>query len=99
MKARILGLAGGICWLIVVLTHVAERLHVMPGMGWGLPNSPGALSRSRQRRHRDAAGAAGAYRESYHEPRSYLRAADAAPARNHGFTIMGVVGRPYWHKN
>lgn len=41
MKARILGLGGGVCWLIVVLTHVAERLQLMPGMGWGLPNSPG----------------------------------------------------------
>jgi len=26
---------------MVVLTHVAERLGVLPGMGWGLPNSPG----------------------------------------------------------
>jgi hypothetical protein len=25
----------------MVLTHVAERLHLLPGMGWGLPNSPG----------------------------------------------------------
>jgi len=41
MNARILGLGGGICWLVVVLTHIAERLHVLPGMGWGLPNSPG----------------------------------------------------------
>jgi len=41
MKARILGLAGGICWLVAVLTHVAERLHFLPGMGWGRPNSPG----------------------------------------------------------
>jgi len=23
----------------VVLTHIAENLHVFPGMGWGLPNS------------------------------------------------------------
>ncbi len=41
MKARILGLGGGVCWLIVVLTHVAERLQLMPGMGWGLSNSAG----------------------------------------------------------
>ena len=41
MKARILGLAGGICWSIVVLTHVAERFRLVPGMGWGRPNSPG----------------------------------------------------------
>ena len=27
--------------IIVLLTHVAERLHVFPGMGWGLPNSVG----------------------------------------------------------
>jgi hypothetical protein len=26
---------------MVVLTHVAERLGVLPGMGLGLPNSPG----------------------------------------------------------
>jgi hypothetical protein len=25
----------------MVLTHVAERLHLSPGMGWGLPDSPG----------------------------------------------------------
>ena len=41
MAARILGLGGGVCWLIVALTHVAERWQLMPGMGWGLPNSPG----------------------------------------------------------
>jgi len=27
--------------LVVVLTHVAERWHFFPEMGWGLPNSPG----------------------------------------------------------
>lgn len=27
--------------LIVVLTHVAEHWRIFPGMGWGLPNSPG----------------------------------------------------------
>ena len=26
---------------MVVLTHVAEKFHIFPGMGWGLPNSPG----------------------------------------------------------
>jgi hypothetical protein len=26
---------------VVVLTHVAEALHIFPWMGWGLPNSPG----------------------------------------------------------
>jgi hypothetical protein len=29
------------CLLVVVLTHVAERFAVLPGMGWGLPDSPG----------------------------------------------------------
>ena len=27
--------------MIVVLTHVAERFRLFPGMGWGLPDSPG----------------------------------------------------------
>ena len=40
-SVRSLGLAGSVCLLIVVLTHVAEAWHVLPGMGWGLPNSPG----------------------------------------------------------
>ena len=26
---------------VVALDHVAEKLHVFPGMGWGLPDSPG----------------------------------------------------------
>ena len=34
----LLGLA---CLAVVVLSHVAEKLHVFPGMGWGLPDSPG----------------------------------------------------------
>lgn len=38
---RVLLLAGCGCLAIVVLTHVAERLDVLPGMGWGLPDSPG----------------------------------------------------------
>jgi hypothetical protein len=38
---RLLVLAGCGCLVVVVLAHVAERLHVLPGMGWGLPNSPG----------------------------------------------------------
>ena len=41
MRARLLFLAGCCCLLVVVLTHIAERLHVLPGMGWGLPDSPG----------------------------------------------------------
>ena len=39
--ARVLGLAGCACLLIVVLTHVAERFHVLSAMGWGWPDSPG----------------------------------------------------------
>ena len=39
--ARLLLLAGCGCLLVVVLTHVAERWDLLPGMGWGLPNSPG----------------------------------------------------------
>ena len=38
---RFLQLAGCVCLLVVVLTHVAEALHLLPSMGWGLPNSPG----------------------------------------------------------
>jgi hypothetical protein len=40
-RARSLALAGCGFLLIVVLTHVAERLHLYPSMGWGLANSPG----------------------------------------------------------
>ncbi len=36
-----LALAGLCCLAIVVLTHIAERWHIFPGMGWGLPDSPG----------------------------------------------------------
>ena len=38
---RCLLLSGFVCLVIVVLTHVAEMLNVFPGMGWGLPDSPG----------------------------------------------------------
>src|SRR5882724_8733894 len=38
---RFLLLAGCGCLIIMVLTHVAEALHLLPGMGWGLPDSPG----------------------------------------------------------
>jgi hypothetical protein len=27
--------------LVVIATHVAERLCLFPSMGWGLPDSPG----------------------------------------------------------
>jgi hypothetical protein len=39
--ARLLGAIGCVCILVVVLTHVAERWRLLPGMGWGLPDSPG----------------------------------------------------------
>jgi hypothetical protein len=37
----VLQLAGSVCLLVMVLTHLAEALHLLPGMGWGLPNSAG----------------------------------------------------------
>ena len=39
--SRALGLAGCACLFVVVLTHVAERFHLLTSMGWGLPDSPG----------------------------------------------------------
>ncbi len=39
--SRLLQLFGLACLVMVVLTHIAERLHVLPSMGWGLPDSPG----------------------------------------------------------
>ncbi len=33
-------LAGG-CFAIVVATHVCERFHLLPFMGWGQPSSIG----------------------------------------------------------
>jgi branched-subunit amino acid transport protein len=38
---RYLLLLGFVCLAITMVTHVAESLHVFPGMGWGLPDSPG----------------------------------------------------------
>ena len=38
---RRLLLLGVVCLAVALLTHVAERLQVFPGMGWGLPDSPG----------------------------------------------------------
>lgn len=38
---RFLALGGCACWVVVILTHVAERWRILPGMGWGLPDSPG----------------------------------------------------------
>jgi hypothetical protein len=39
--ARRLFLAALACFAIVILTHVAERFHMFPAMGWGRPDSPG----------------------------------------------------------
>jgi hypothetical protein len=38
---KLLAFIGCGCLVIVILTHVAERCHFFPSMGWGLPNSPG----------------------------------------------------------
>ena len=40
-SVRALTMAGCACLIVVVLTHVAERISILPGMGWGLPDSPG----------------------------------------------------------
>lgn len=34
-------LVGATFLLVAVLTHVAEAFRMFPGMGWGLPDSPG----------------------------------------------------------
>jgi uncharacterized membrane protein len=38
---RFVQLFGALCLVVVVLTHLAETFHLLPGMGWGLPNSAG----------------------------------------------------------
>jgi len=38
---RCLLLLGFVCLTIMVFTHVAEGLHFVAGMGWGLSGSPG----------------------------------------------------------
>jgi hypothetical protein len=38
---RSVQLFGSFCLVVVVLTHVAEAFHLLSGMGWGLPNTPG----------------------------------------------------------
>ena len=38
---RFLLLFGFVCLTIMVLTHIAEGLHLLPGLGWGLSDSPG----------------------------------------------------------
>ena len=40
-RYQVLRLVGCLCLVIVVLTHVAERFDLLPGMGWGLPHSTG----------------------------------------------------------
>jgi hypothetical protein len=39
--SALLQLLGAGCLVIVVLTHVAEALHVLRSMGWGEPHSVG----------------------------------------------------------
>ena len=39
--AAVLQLAGAILLPVMVLTHFAEALSLLPGMGWGRPNTPG----------------------------------------------------------
>jgi hypothetical protein len=39
--SSLLQLLGAGCLIIVVLTHVAEALQILPSMGWGEPHSVG----------------------------------------------------------
>jgi hypothetical protein len=39
--AGVLLLFGSACLIVVVLTHVADALHIFSSMGWGLPDSAG----------------------------------------------------------
>ena len=39
--AAVLQLSGAGLLLVMVLTHFAEALSVLPQMGWGRPNTPG----------------------------------------------------------
>lgn len=38
---RVLGVVGCTMLLVMLLTHVAERWHLFPSMGWGQPASLG----------------------------------------------------------
>jgi hypothetical protein len=38
---RILQLIGAACIVLVILTRIAEALHLIPGMSWGQPSSAG----------------------------------------------------------
>jgi ABC-type glycerol-3-phosphate transport system permease component len=40
-RRRCVQLVGSFFLVAVVLTHVAEAFDLLPGMGWGLPNTPG----------------------------------------------------------
>jgi hypothetical protein len=40
-RSALLQLLGAGCLGVVVLTHIAEALHVFPSMGWGVPGSLG----------------------------------------------------------
>jgi len=37
----VLQVLGSACLLLVVLTHIAEAVHLVPMMGWGEPHSAG----------------------------------------------------------
>jgi uncharacterized membrane protein YjfL (UPF0719 family) len=39
--AAVLQLLGAILLVVMVLTHIAEALSLVPQMGWGRPNTPG----------------------------------------------------------
>jgi hypothetical protein len=39
--SAVLQLVGATCLVVVVLTHIAEALHVLPAMRWGEPDSVG----------------------------------------------------------
>jgi hypothetical protein len=47
--SSLLQLLGAGCLFIVVLTHVAEALHILPSMGWGEPHSVPGEDRKPQR--------------------------------------------------
>lgn len=34
-------LGGALCLVVVILTHIAEAVHLFPAMGWGEPHSLG----------------------------------------------------------
>jgi hypothetical protein len=44
MIVRLLFVLGVVCLVIVLFTHIAERLQIFPGMGRGLPHSPATTS-------------------------------------------------------